>query len=232
MKIWSRSLLVGALLVAAVFLKYGRHHRDSLPVHVNRPQNDATSSLLTTSVASDLGRGDQASGSAAPMKLSSVVQVLSARLNGTASARELATIELLYDDLVVRREALERSLAKREVIGSDSVLITIPEYEVQGRKMFDDFVDEVSRQTEKPKSSELITELTRSVKADNAFFGTKEQQILVERKAKAFHVVHKIGGFTVFPGNPLLFTRTTISDLLPQQLGPYAFLKDLFPQGG
>jgi hypothetical protein len=221
-------LATAVLLASALVLWFGIQNEGLTPVLPFKYSGvRATAATRTRPVVSAEIRNDR-EGKERP-SLSPAIQILSSTMKGGISVEELAVIEELYSELVSRREATELSIASREAVDEGAVLITIPEYHEKGEKMWNEFIEEVSHRTGHPKNSRLIAELSQVARTENADFGVREQQILIERRGDTFHVVHGSSALLRLGGRPQIVSRTSISNLAPQHLVSYEYLRSQFP---
>lgn len=161
-----------------------------------------------------------------------MVGLLREELGFTITDREAEIIARHYEGLRISREKNELSLAQREVLEPGSVLITIPEYYEQGLSLYAAFGDGLNEELGRTRAKEIGKALDKAMHAQNSFFGMREQQILVETKGDAFHVVHGSGFMLKMNRQPSFAKRTSVSTLLPQNLGSYEYLRPLFPLPG
>ena len=233
-----KKALVGVFGLTLVFfvvltLQKGEHGSDAvLPASSGQlaPQSQSLDSLSPkhSSGLSATAPATAISGSTKEAT-NGLIGLLREELGFAISDREAEIISRHYESLNADRQRLEFSLAQREVIKPGSVLITIPEYFEQGIEMYSRFGDSLIEDLGRDRGKQIGKALAKGINADNAFFGMREQQILIEHNGDTFHVVHGSGFMLKMNDQPNFAKRTSISTLLPQNLGSYEYLRPLFP---
>jgi len=131
--------------------------------------------------------------------------------------------------MVTQREAIELSLAKREIVETNVVLISIPEYYAQGLQLYSNFSDRIAEQLGADRTKELMKDIDAVVRANNASFGDQKQEILVHDLGDSVEILHGSGALMRINGQISTVKVTSKSQLLKNNLLKYQYLKPLFP---
>lgn len=110
------------------------------------------------------------------------------------SADKVAAVEERLDRLVAQREALEASLATRNVVSNRQVLIAIPPYKKEGEQLLNEFQDSLTSCLSPQEKEKFLTSCGPGIKADNSYYGIYSQQILVDATDNGYRLVHSYYG--------------------------------------
>jgi hypothetical protein len=98
------------------------------------------------------------------------------------------------EKLKAEREILEARLATREVVNGKQVLIEIPTYKQEGSAMHQEFLDSLDECLSAQEKKEFLADCEPAIGADNSYFGSYAQKILIDATENGYRLVHSYYG--------------------------------------
>jgi len=155
--------------------------------------------------------------------------VLRARERLNLSDKEVTILSENYQQMLTALEQIELRSAKREVLSEKVVLITIPQYSVDGAMLYSDFGKKLAEDLGIPRCREILQELDPVFRAANHDFGAADQQLLVEDKGAEIKITHGSGSVITANNQKTFVSVSSSSQLRPGHLAKYEYMAPLFP---
>lgn len=150
----------------------------------------------------------------------------------TLTEAELTQIQGMYKELAFARMQFERSVARTEELSPQETLITVPQYQEYGDRLFRAFKEDLELLLGASRASDFLARNGELIVADNNGFGANEQTILVTRNPQNYRIAHASAFETKAPGvdTPAVMKRLSGSIVALSNPSRYSYLSAYFPR--